>query len=239
MSVPGADPPTTAFTGGGSLSRLTRRIVAPVARLIFRPVIEGSDGIPATGPVVFAANHLSFIDSIAIPLAAPRPVYFLAKAEYFQGRGLKGRLTRWFFTTTGAIPVRRGMHRDAQAALDTALEVLRAGEAFGIYPEGTRSLDGRLYRGRTGVAWLALTTGAPVVPVGLIGTERIQPVGARLPRLRRVRVRFGTPLRFGPEYGGAGSAAARRRVTDEIMQAIGELSGQERAPGYNRPPQPE
>ena len=240
MSVPGTDPRAATFTGSGRLSLLTRRLLAPVARLIFRPVIEGSDRIPATGPVVLAANHLSFADSVAIPLAAPRPVYFLAKAEYFQGRGLRGGLTRWFFTTTGAIPVRRGAHRDAQAALDTALEVLRAGEAFGIYPEGTRSLDGRLYRGRTGVAWLALTTGAPVVPVGLIGTERIQPVGSRLPRLGRgVRVRFGTPLRFGPEYGEAGSAAARRRVTDEIMQAIGELSGQERAPGYNRPPQPE
>lgn len=239
MPMPGTGPRPAALAGGSPLNRMTRRIAAPLVRLIFRPVIEGRERIPATGPVVFAANHLSFVDSIAIPLAAPRPVYFLAKAEYFEGHGLKGRLTRWFFTATGAIPVRRGMHRDAQAALDTALEVLRAGAGFGIYPEGTRSLDGRLYRGRTGVAWLALTTRAPVVPVGLVGTERIQPVGARLPRRSPVRVRFGEPLRFGPEYGDAGSAAARRRVTDEIMQAIGELSGQERAPGYNRPPQPE
>jgi 1-acyl-sn-glycerol-3-phosphate acyltransferase len=188
--------------------------------------VEGREHLPGTGPVILASNHLSFIDSIVIPLAAPRRVTFLAKAEYFTGRGLRGRIVRWFFTAAGSVPVRRGEHRAAQAALDTAREVLADGNVFGIYPEGTRSLDGRLYRGRTGVGWLALTTGAPVVPVALDGTERLQPVGKRLPRPHRVTVRFGRPLRF---TGDAASARARRVVTDEVMHAIGELSGQERA----------
>ena len=142
---------------------------------------SGREHLPAHGPVILASNHLSFIDSVVIRFAAPRRVTFLAKAEYFTGRGLRGRLVRWFFTAVGSVPVTRGRHRAARAALDTALEVLDGGNVFGIYPEGTRSLDGRLYRGRTGVAWLALTSGAPVVPVALEGTERLQPVGKRFP----------------------------------------------------------
>jgi 1-acyl-sn-glycerol-3-phosphate acyltransferase len=187
---------------------------------------EGRRHVPAHGPVILASNHLSFIDSVVIRLAAPRRVIFLAKAEYFTGSGLRGRLARWFFTAVGSVPVARGQHRAATAALDTALEVLAAGDVFGIYPEGTRSLDGRLYRGRTGVAWLALTSGAPVVPVALHGTERLQPVGKRLPRPHRVTVRFGHPLRFS---GDQASARTRRAVTNEVMAAIAELSGQERA----------
>jgi len=187
---------------------------------------EGRAHLPAAGPVILASNHLSFIDSVVIRLAAPRRVTFLAKAEYFTGRGLRGRLTRWFFTAAGSVPVVRGQHRAATAALDTALEVLAGGNVFGIYPEGTRSLDGRLYRGRTGVAWLALTSGAPVVPVALEGTERLQPVGKRIPRPARVTVRFGEPLRF---TGDPASARTRRTVTNEVMRAIGELSGQEHA----------
>ena len=187
---------------------------------------EGREHLPATGPVILASNHLSFIDSVVIRLAAPRRVTFLTKAEYFTGRGLRGTLVRWFFTAAGSVPVRRGSHRAAQASLETAREVLDRGNVFGIYPEGTRSLDGRLYRGRTGVGWLALTTGAPVVPVALDGTERLQPVGKRLPRPHRVTVRFGQPLTF---TGDPKSAAGRRAVTDEVMRAIAELSGQERA----------
>ena len=187
---------------------------------------EGREHLPATGAVIVASNHLSFIDSVVIRLAAPRRVTFLAKAEYFTGRGLRGRLVRWFFTAVGSVPVRRGSHRAAQASLETAREVLDGGNVFGIYPEGTRSLDGRLYRGRTGVGWLALTTNAPVVPVALEGTERLQPVGKRLPRPHRVTVRFGQPLTF---TGDPKSATARRAVTDEVMRAIAELSGQERA----------
>jgi 1-acyl-sn-glycerol-3-phosphate acyltransferase len=188
--------------------------------------VEGREHLPATGPVILASNHLSFIDSVVIRLAAPRRVCFLAKAEYFTGRGLRGAVVRWFFTTVGSVPVPRGSHRAAQASLDTARGVLDAGNVFGIYPEGTRSLDGRLYRGRTGVGWLALTTGAPVVPVALEGTERLQPVGKRLPRPHRVTVRFGQPLTF---TGDPASARARRSVTDEVMGAICTLSGQERA----------
>jgi 1-acyl-sn-glycerol-3-phosphate acyltransferase len=191
--------------------------------------VHGREHVPADGPVILASNHLSFIDSVVIRFAAPRRVMFLTKAEYFTGRGLRGRLMRWFFTAAGSVPVSRGQHRAAQAALDAALEVLAAGTVFGIYPEGTRSLDGRLYRGRTGVAWLALTSGAPVVPVALHGTERLQPVGKRLPRPHRVTVRFGPPLRF---TGDPGSARARRAVTNEVMHAIADLSGQERADRY-------
>jgi 1-acyl-sn-glycerol-3-phosphate acyltransferase len=187
---------------------------------------RGRAHVPAHGPVILASNHLSFIDSVVIRLAAPRRVTFLTKAEYFVGRGLRGRLMRWFFTAVGSVPVERGQHRAATAALDAALEVLADGKAFGIYPEGTRSLDGRLYRGRTGVAWLALTSGAPVVPVALRGTERLQPVGKRLPRPHRVTVTFGQPLRF---TGDPASPRVRRHVTNEVMRAIAELSGQERA----------
>jgi 1-acyl-sn-glycerol-3-phosphate acyltransferase len=187
---------------------------------------EGREHVPAAGPVILASNHLSFIDSVVLRLAAPRRVIFLAKAEYFTGRGLRGRLMRWFFTAVGSVPVSRGQHRAATAALDTALEVLGRGDAFGIYPEGTRSLDGRLYRGRTGVAWLALASGAPVVPVALAGTDRLQPVGKRLPRPARVTVRFGRPLTF---TGDPAEARTRRAVTNDVMRAIAELSGQETA----------
>jgi 1-acyl-sn-glycerol-3-phosphate acyltransferase len=217
------------------LHKIVRLILAPPARLIYRPVIEGRHRVPRSGPVILASNHLSFIDSVVIPLVAPRSVLFLAKSEYFDGPGFKGLLTKWYFTALGAVPVKRGTHGAGQAALESATEILNSGEIFGIYPEGTRSRDGRLYRGKTGVGWLALTTGAPVVPVALIGTEHIQAVGSRLPKIRQVTVRFGTPLIFdgGPEL--ARSAQARRKVTDEIMNAIHDLSGQERAPGYNEP----
>lgn len=192
--------------------------------------VEGREHLPRHGAVIVASNHLSFVDSVVLRLAAPRRVSFLAKAEYFTGTGLRGRLVRWFFTTVGSVPVSRGEHRAATAALDTACEVLNGGNVFGIYPEGTRSLDGKLYRGRTGVAWLALTTGAPVVPVALEGTERLQPVGKRLPRPHRVTVRFGRPLHF---TGDPAAARSRRAVTDEVMAAIAELSGQERADRFN------
>ena len=213
-----------------------RRVIAPIARLVYRPVVEGRDNVPRRGPVILAANHLSFIDSVVIPLVAPRPVVYLAKAEYFQGRGIKGRLTRAWFTAIDAVPVQRGTHHAAQAALEAALGILHQGRAFGIYPEGTRSLDGRLYRGRTGVAWLALASGAPVVPVAVLGTDRIQPVGTRLPRIRRVTVRFGTPLHFTLPDGPHRSGQLRRAATDEVMAAIQALSGQETAGTYNEPP---
>ncbi|GAB2938159.1 lysophospholipid acyltransferase family protein [Micromonospora polyrhachis] len=208
-----------------------RPALAGLLRLTYRPEVEGRHHVPATGPVILAANHLSALDSFLIPLVAPRPVAFLAKEEYFRRPGLTGALTRAFFTGMDAIPVHRTDHRAAQASLEAAREVLAAGRVFGIHPEGSRSRDGRLYRGRTGVAWLALATGAPVVPVAVLGTDRVQPVGARLPRFGRITVRFGQPLRFTqPPDGNANRA--RRLVTDEIMAAIQQLSGQELAPGH-------
>jgi 1-acyl-sn-glycerol-3-phosphate acyltransferase len=211
-------------------------ILIPLTRVIYRPVIEGRDNVPRRGPVILASNHLSFIDSMVIPLVAPRPVAFLAKSEYWTGTGLKGRIMRSFFTVINAVPVERGTHRAAQASLDASLAVLNEGMAFGIYPEGTRSLDGRLYRGRTGVAWLALTSGAPVVPVALAGTQDIQPVGKRLPRVRRVTVRFGEPLDFSDRREMKPVGPVRREVTDEIMDAIHKLSGQTRVAAYNERP---
>ncbi|MFB7560526.1 lysophospholipid acyltransferase family protein [Streptomyces brevispora] len=218
------------------LYSLARLVLVPLLRLIYRPVIRGRGNVPRRGPVILASNHLSFIDSIVIALLAPRPVHFLAKDEYFTGTGVRGAATRLFFTAFGCIPVDRRAHRSAQASLHVAEQVVTSGRAFGIYPEGTRSLDGRLYRGRTGVAWLALATGAPVVPVALTGTERLQPVGRRLPRFHRITVEFGAPLqcpRFQPELP---PAQARRAVTDRIVEAIGDLSGQEYAEVYGRTP---
>ena len=156
-----------------------RMVAAPLARIVYRPHIEGRENVPKRGAVILASNHLSFIDSMAIPVAAPRPVHFLAKSSYFEGTGLKGALSREFFTSVGAIPVRRGGGQAALDALDQQRQLLEEDLAVALYPEGTRSTDGRLYKGRTGVAFLALQTGAPVVPVGLIGTDRAMPVGAR------------------------------------------------------------
>jgi 1-acyl-sn-glycerol-3-phosphate acyltransferase len=219
----------------GPLYRIVRGILRPLVRVVYRPRIEGADLVPRRGPVIFASNHLSFVDSIVIPLAAPRPVQFLAKSHYFTGRGLSGWVSRTFFGAIGAVGVERGAGAQAQAALDQGRRILESGAAFAIYPEGTRSLDGRLYRGRTGVAWLALETGAIVVPVGLIGTQEIQPVGAKLPRVRPVTVRFGAPLDLA-RLGAATSGRARRAATDEIMAAIHGLTGQELAERYNETP---
>lgn len=213
---------------------LMDRVVSPVAKAVWRPRVEGLANIPATGPVIVASNHLSFADSVVIPVVVPRRVVFLAKSDYFTGTGVRGAASRTWFTGLGMLPVDRDDSRAALASLDTALEVLARGDAFGIYPEGTRSRDGRLYRGRTGVAHLALTAGCPVVPVGLRGTDELQPVGSRLPRLARVTLRFGEPITPGGDYDGVPPGRARRDLTDRIMAAIGELSGQELAGVYNQ-----
>lgn len=219
------------------LYAVLRRLLGLAFRLVWRPVVEGSEQVPATGPVILASNHLSFIDSIVIPLAVPhRRVTFLAKAEYFTGGGLAGLPRRVFFRVMGAVPVQRTDQPDAEAALRAALQALQGGLAFGVYPEGTRSRDGRLYRGRTGIGWLALTSGAPVVPVGLTGTDRVQPVGARLPRVARVRIRFGPPVHPSSYDDVRPVAKARRRLTDDVMDEVARLSGQERADEYNAPP---
>ena len=216
-----------------SLYRVLHTVVPPVARAVWRPRVSGLEHVPATGGVVLASNHLSFVDSVVIPVVVPRKVVFLAKSDYFTGTGVRGALSRAWFEGLGMLPVDRDDPRAALGSLDTALQVLGRGEAFGLYPEGTRSRDGRLYRGRTGVAHLALTAGVPVVPVGLVGTERLQPVGARLPRLVTVDVRFGAPIEVAGRFDGVPLGRARRELTDEVMDAIAALTGQERAPGYN------
>ncbi len=215
---------------------LVHGLIAPAATAFWRPVVEGTGNVPATGPVIVASNHLSFADSMVIPIVAPRQVVFLAKEDYFTGTGLRGAAQRGWFRGLGMIPIDRDDTKAAIASLDIALDVLGRGEAFGIYPEGTRSRDGRLYRGRTGVAHLALTSGAPVVPVGVQGTQNLQPVGTTLLRRAKVTVRFGAPLDFAGRYDGVPLGRARREVTDEVMAAIAALSGQEAASTYNERP---
>lgn len=206
-------------------------IVPPVAKAIWRPTVEGLGNIPREGGLLIASNHLSFIDSVVIPIIAPRKVVFLAKAEYFDGP-----LGRAWFGGLGMVPVNRDDTKAAMDSLQIALDVLSRGEAFGIYPEGTRSRDGRLYRGRTGVAELALTAGVPVVPVGLQGTQDIQPIGHRFPKRAKVTIRFGEPIDFAGRFDGVPKGKARREATDEVMAAIARLSGQELAGVYNERP---
>lgn len=216
--------------------RVLRAVVPPVARAVWAPEVTGLHHVPRTGPVILASNHLSFADSLVLPVVVPRPVVFLAKSDYFTGRGPRGALSRAWFSGLGMLPVDRDDPQAALASLGTALGVLERGGAFGIYPEGTRSRDGRLYRGRTGVAHLALVSGAPVVPVGLRGTELLQPVDARLPRLSargRVRVAFGAPIETAGAYDGVAAGRARREITDRVMAAIAALSGQEEAGVHN------
>jgi len=217
------------------LYTLARLTISPLARMLFRPKVIGRGNVPKRGPVIIASNHLSFIDSVAIPMVAPRRVRFLAKSSYFDGTGFRGGLSRLFFSSVGAIPVVRGAGSAAQAALEQSRRIIESGDAFALYPEGTRSLDGRLYKGRTGAAWLALTTGAPVVPVGLKRTNDFLPVGAKVPRNVRITVEFGKPLDLS-HFGSAESGRARRLATDEIMSAIQALSGQEFAGSYNEAP---
>jgi 1-acyl-sn-glycerol-3-phosphate acyltransferase len=202
-------------------------LLGPWLRLIWRPRVEGREHVPGTGPAIIASNHLSFSDSIFMPLMVKRKVTFVAKAEYFTGKGIKGWLVKMFFVGTGTIPVDRSGGRAAQAALDTQLRVLRQGKLAGIYPEGTRSPDGRLYRGKTGVARLALESGAPVIPVVMLNADEIQPPGKIIPRIQRVHIRFGEPLDFSRYAGMAGDRFVERAITDEIMYELMELSGRE------------
>lgn len=203
-------------------------LLGPWLWLIYRPIVEGREYVPATGPAIIASNHLSVADSFFMPLVIPRrKVTFVAKAEYFTGRGIKGWLLRTFFTGTGMIPVDRTGGRAARAALETQLRVLREGQLAGIYPEGTRSPDGRLYRGKTGVARLALESGAPVIPVAMLNADELQPPGRLLPRLKRPRIRFGPPMDFSRYAGMAGDRFVERAVTDEIMYQLMVLSGRE------------
>ncbi|MET9831965.1 lysophospholipid acyltransferase family protein [Streptomyces sp. NPDC006385] len=206
---------------------LIKAVLGPIMRLMFRPQVEGAEHIPGDGPVILAGNHLTFIDSMILPLVCDRQVFFIGKDEYVTGKGLKGRLMAWFFTGVGMIPVDRDGGRGGVAALMTGRRVLEEGRVFGIYPEGTRSPDGRLYRGRTGIARLTLMTGAPVVPFAMIGTDKIQPGGAGMPRPRKVTVRFGEAMEFSRYEGMDRDRYVLRAVTDSVMAEVMRLSGQE------------
>jgi len=207
-------------------------VLGPILRLLFRPWVEGEENIPEDGAAIFASNHLSFSDSIFLPLMVPRQMTFLAKSDYFTGRGLKGRATAAFFRAVGQLPVDRSGGKAGEAALSSGLKILRRGEFLGIYPEGTRSPDGRLYRGRTGVARMALESGVPVLPVVMIGTDKAQPTGKRVPKIMRIGLRIGTPLDFSRYEGMEDDRFVLRSITDEIMYELMLLSGQEYVDEY-------
>ncbi len=202
-------------------------IAGPLLKGIFRPWVIGLQNIPAHGAVILASNHLSFIDSIFLPLVVDRHVSFLAKSDYFTRRGFKGWATKWFMIATGQIPIDRSGGKASEDSLNTGLAVLARGEILGIYPEGTRSPDGKLYRGRTGVARMILEGQVPVVPVAMIDTEKIMPIGTRLPKLGRIGIIIGEPLDFSRFEGMEGDRFILRSVTDEIMYSLHRLSEQE------------
>jgi 1-acyl-sn-glycerol-3-phosphate acyltransferase len=212
---------------------VVKAILGPILRIVFRPWADGTDNVPKEGPAIIASNHLSFSDHFFAPLPLPRKVVFLAKSEYFTGRGLKGLASKAFFSGVGQIPVDRSGGEASERALRTGLRVLAQGELLGIYPEGTRTPDGRLYRGKTGVARLALEARAPVIPCAMIGGFEFQPPGRITPRLSiRPGVRFGQPLDFSRYYGLEQDRIVLRALTDEIMYAIMKLSGQEYVDHY-------
>jgi len=202
--------------------------IGPWLRLLFRLSVEGEEHLPDRGPAILAGNHLSFSDSLFMPVLVRPKVTFLAKQEFFTGKGLKGLFSRWFMTAAGQVAIDRSSGSAAKDALETGKRVLRAGALLGIYPEGTRSPDGRLYRGKTGVARMALETGAPVIPVAVVGTDKALPTGTVWPRFgTRIQVRFGKPLDFSRYEGMSGDRFVERSMTDEIMYELMLLSGQE------------
>jgi 1-acyl-sn-glycerol-3-phosphate acyltransferase len=207
-------------------------VLGPILKLLFRPQVEGLENIPTEGAAILASNHLSFSDSIFLPLMVPRRVTFLAKAEYFNGRGIKGLLTKGFFKGVGQVPIDRSGGKASEAALRKGLEILRSGELLGLYPEGTRSPDGRLYRGKTGIARMALEAGVPVIPVAMINTFDIQPPGQVMPRIMQVGIRIGEPLDFSRYEGMSADRFVLRSITDEIMYELMQLSGQEYVDTY-------
>lgn len=207
-------------------------VLGPVLKTLFRPWVKGLDNVPAQGAAILASNHLSFSDSIFMPLMVPRPVVFLAKSEYFTGKGIKGRLTATFFRLTNQLPMDRSGGAASALSLNAGMDVLKNGSLLGIYPEGTRSPDSRLYRGKVGVARLALQARVPVIPVAMIGTDKVQPIGKRMPNIRRIGMIFGEPLDFSRYYGMEDDRLIQRSVTDEIMYELMRLSGQEYVDEY-------
>jgi 1-acyl-sn-glycerol-3-phosphate acyltransferase len=208
---------------------ILRAFLTPFLMILFRPKVKGLRHVPGAGPVIIASNHLSFSDSIFMPLVVPRKVIFLAKSEYFTSPGPKGLLKKLTFIALGQLPVDRSGGRRSEAALITGLKVLAEGKCLGIYPEGTRSPDGRLYKGRTGIARLAIESGAPIIPVAMFNTEKIQPTGTVIPKVMRVEMIFGEPMYF---EGDSTDLLHLRDVTDKIMSTIQELSKQEYVDTY-------
>lgn len=204
--------------------------VGPFLKATFRPKVIGKENVPTEGGVLLAGNHLSYTDWLFVPNSLPRMVRYVAKAEYFEGTGIKGAWERFFFTNTGNVPIDRSGATAAEGALITAKRILNEGHIFGIYPEGTRSHDGRLYKGKVGVAVIAIETGVPVVPVAAIGTDVIAPPGKTFGKWARPTIIFGKPMDFSQYKGQENDKAVLRKVTDEIMEAIAELSGQEYVP---------
>lgn len=202
-------------------------ILGPILQILFRPWVKGSKNVPNSGGAILASNHLSFSDSIFLPLKVRRPVTFLAKSDYFTGKGVKGALIRWFFKATGQLPIDRSGGKASEDSLNTGLGVLERGLLLGIYPEGTRSPDAKLYRGRTGIARMVLEAKVPVVPVAMIDTEKVQPIGSKYPKIRRVGVVIGEPMDFSRFAGMEGERAVLRAVTDLIVYNIMQLSNQE------------
>lgn len=201
--------------------------MGPLLSFLGRPKVEGLEHVPHDGPAILASNHLAVADSFFLPLVVRRRITFLAKSEYFTGTGIKGRLTAWFYTVAGQVPIDRANADAAQGALNTAQRLLGEGKLLGMYPEGTRSPDGRLYKGKSGLARLALETGVPVIPVAMIGTDVVNPPGSRMWRFGRVTVKFGTPMDFSRFDGMAGNRFIERAVIDEVMYELMKLSGQE------------
>ena len=213
--------------------QVSRVVAWPFLHLLGRPEITGEEHIPRTGGAIVASNHLSIVDSIFLPFMLDRPLTFAAKSEYFAGGKRPGQLfAAAYLRATKQLSVDRDSARAAQDTLQSALQLLQAGELFGVYPEGTRSPDGRLYRGRTGVGWLALASGLPVIPVAMIGTDQVLPPGRTIPRLHRVGIRIGEPMTFDGYRDQGPPAQARRAITDDVMKAIQALSGQEYVPVY-------
>jgi 1-acyl-sn-glycerol-3-phosphate acyltransferase len=208
---------------------LKKGVLGPLLRAGFDPFVEGADHVPETGAAILASNHLSFSDSFFLPLVVDRKITFLAKADYFTGTGIKGRATAAFFKGVGQVPVDRSGGKASMAALHTGISVLKHGELLGLYPEGTRSPDGRLYRGKTGVARMALEAGVPIIPVAMIGTDVVQPTGQKIPDFERgvVGIRIGRPLDFSRYEGMSTDRFVLRSITDEVMYELMDLSGQE------------
>lgn len=202
-------------------------VLGPILSILFRPWVRGAENIPKQGAAILASNHLSFVDSIFLPLKVRRPVTFLAKSDYFTGKGVKGALIRWFFKSTGQLPIDRSGGKASEDSLNTGLGVLERGLLLGIYPEGTRSPTAKLYRGRTGIARMALEAKVPVVPVAMIDTEKVQPIGSKYPKIHRVGVVIGEPLDFSRFAGMEGDRAVLRAVADQIIYRIHRLSNQE------------